>query len=141
MSYNLSVYATSRALPSMQYLRDDLRQVGLEIDPEAEQAVSTLDGHLPIIASDGREVGFEVYIGDVVNERRFYREGIKDGPEPEDVDYFDALETSDIKILLVCHDERAVAAGRRFATTLAGAARGYFSDPQQGTFRRVVEGE
>lgn len=140
MAYNLSVYADSRALPSIQYLRDDLRQVGLEMDAEVDQPVSTLDGHLPITANDGQEVGFEVYIDDIVDELKYYREAIKDDPEPDDRRYLDALETGDIKILLVCHDERAVAAGRRFATTLARVAGGYLNDPQQGVFRRVVEG-
>lgn len=140
MSYNFGVFASSQHLPTLASLRVLVAASHPDLQFDEAVSLSDLDGFFPV-TFDGHDAGFEVLIGPINDRHRNrYRHAVAAASEQPNADYLDALETSDVKFIFSCQTPAAIDAARIFATELARATGGYFSDPQLGILHRVERG-
>lgn len=137
MSYDFGVYASSQRLPTLASLRVLVAASHPDLHFEDAIPLMELKGFFPVTFG-GHDAGFEVLVGPITDrDRDLYRRLLAESGERANANYLAALETSDVDFMFICQTSAAIEAARIFATELARATGGYFSDPQLGITRRV----
>lgn len=139
MSYDFSVYACVRRLPTLAKLQALIQESQPDLQFADSVPLMELDGFFPVTFG-GNEAGFEVLVAPITDrERDEHRQALADSGEP-DHGYLDALENNDVDFMISGQTAAAIEAARIFATELARVTGGYFIDPQLGIFRHVDDG-
>jgi hypothetical protein len=137
MSYDFIVYARSERLPSSTQLLANIRRTHPTCEFDVSAPLTEPGGYFPLELK-GEEVGFEMFVNPITErERARWHQALAAARSEQDKLSLEAVDSSDIDVVLSCQSEPSIAAARIFAIELARLSGGYFCDPQLDIIHRV----